>query len=162
MEKYRLTLEREASMVGAAINITVSINGMPGEKMGSGSTRFYDLDCKPTSIRFNVVSMGLTTLDQTIYVNPEGYKDLKVRYKLALKLASFAIFTQKNSIKYEIIPGERRDSAVYSAEPRSSSYEETTPPPPKQNDAHRGDFCPHCGTKNPPDANFCSNCGRKL
>ncbi len=158
MEKYKLILERDSTMVGAATNISVSVNGMQEDIMTVGATRVYELDYKVTSVRFFVRSLGMTTLDQTITVDPTGYNDIRVRYKMNLSLKSFLLFTQKKSITYNIIPGTPRGANPCSTSESNCAKENPEP----QNTSDRGHFCPRCGTKNTPDSKYCRNCGLKL
>lgn len=157
MEKYKLVLQRESSFVGAASSIAVSVNGQPEVKMALGSTQTFDVDYKATTVRFSIRSLGVTTLDQTVTVEPEGYKDVTLRFKMGVSLGTSVFSSKRNTIKYEILPGERRDAS-------SSSTGSPSGPaaPTSQQEPRRGDFCTHCGTKNPPNANFCSHCGQKL
>lgn len=158
MEKYKLILERESSFAGAASNISVSINGMPEVKMSLGSRQAFDVDYKVTSIRFFMRSLGLTTLDQTVIVDPEGYREVTVRYKMAVSLVTPVFSSKRNSIKYEILPGERRDAPAGPVGDSMGSAQSVH----NQQTTTRGNFCTQCGAKNTPDSNFCYNCGHKL
>ena len=156
MEKYKLTLQRKASLVGAAANISVVINDTFETKMPVGSNSVFEVDYKPTKIRFYIRQMGITTIDQTIMVDPHGFKDLIVRYSMTMKSVfttkTFSMQTKNDAIEYEVLYGTRRDNETTVA----------TEPANVANFASRPTFCSRCGASLPENAAFCPRCGNKI
>ena len=170
METFTLILERESNFYAAASSIAVSINGGPEDKLSVGNSRTYEVEYRPTNIRFRMGGLGINTIDQTITVNPLGYREMRVRFKPKFKPGITALFSAGNALNYTIIPGERRDAAARPASEAQgfygggtqASHAQESPSGEPSARSRSGDFCTQCGTKNPPDANFCGHCGHKL
>ena len=157
MEKYKLTMHREAGFIGLAIPVTIIINDVITAKAPVGTKSTFEVDYKPTKIRFTYRSLGFTTLDQTIFVDPSGFKDLVVRFRWTAKgYFSWKPVTQTEGIKYEVIYGERRPNQE--AEVGNDSPSTLLEP----SFSTEKNFCPQCGQKVDAGNHFCSNCGAKL
>lgn len=164
MEKYKLTITRERQFLGAATVYTVVINGTITEKFPIGASRTYELDYAPTSIRFLIKSLGLTTMDQSISVDPTGYLDVTVVFGMPWK--------NQYSVQYDIKYGQQRSNGA--------STSSATPPrsyAPASNISSDGGsqgasadsrpgfgnrFCTECGAPIQTGYKFCGNCGHKL
>lgn len=152
MEKYKLTLHREVGRVGLAIPMTVEINEGITAKLPAGTKSSFEVDYKPTRLHITCTSLGRTLVDQTIMVDPSGFKDLTVRLrwtsKGSLSWKGLTLQALNEAIKYEVLYGERRSGAP--SEPKYTPRQGTTK------------FCPQCGQPVAPGSKFCSNCGAKL
>ena len=166
MEKYKLTLQRELGSMGMAVLITVLIDDVIETKMAARTKNTFEVDYKPTSIHFLVKQIGRTVVDQTITVNPNGFRDLTVRFYWSAKggfsLNALLLRPSHEAIKYEVLYGERREAFPPENEAVRVVDSEATPQLEVNGQEQKGKYCIECGTKNVPEAKFCYNCGHKL
>ena len=147
MEKFKQTNKRESQFLGAATVYTVVINDAISEKFSIGTSRTYELDRKPASIRFYIKQIGITTVDKTIVLDPEDYEDITLTFRMPWK--------NQYSVDYDISYGQRLNvSGAFPIDTSASESSQDSAPP------HR--FCTVCGNPINPTDNFCSNCGTKI
>lgn len=162
MEKYKLVLQRKAHLAAGAVKISVVINDTFETKMSMGTSSVFELDYKPTKIRFYIKQFGRYTVDQTIMVDPKGYNEVTVRYNMTMRSAfkwqAFTMQTQCDAISYEILYGAlREDNTAPMAEVPVNE-----PPAATVGEMTTNAFCMYCGSPLPQGAVFCPKCGKKV